>query len=195
METVRVYTDGACSKNGKEGSKASFACWFPDHKELSKSGRIPDDQPQTNNRGELYAILQAVKIVEENFPVEETKLEIYTDSQYSKNCLTVWLPGWIANGWKTSQNTPVQNKDLIEETTGLLKKFTYSISYVQAHAGIKDNEIVDRMAVAVLNPEVENVKIIHTNMEKPIEGLPIDLMGPTVSQDILINWCRDNLDK
>lgn len=195
MEVVKVYTDGACSRNGKEGSRASFACWFPNHKELSKSGRVPDDQPQTNNRGELLAILEAVKIVNEKFNPDNIELEIYTDSQYSKNCLTVWLPGWIANGWKTSQNTPVQNKDLIEETTKLLRKFKYTISYVEAHAGITDNEIVDKMAVAVLNPEVVNIKIVHTNVQKPIEGLPIELMGPPVSENTLVDWCKENLNK
>jgi ribonuclease HI len=200
MEVVRVFTDGACMKNGREGSKASYACWFPDHKQLSKSGRVPEDQNQTNNRGELLAILQAVKIADDNFASDKIILEIYTDSEYSKNCLTIWLPGWIANKWKTSTGGDVKNRDLIEETTTLLKKFKYSITHVPAHTGgfdenSKNNEIVDRMAVTVLNPEAANVKIIHTNTQKAIEGLPIDLMGPPVNEKVLVNWCRENLDK
>ena len=197
---IRVFTDGACSKNGKENAKASYACWFPDNKELSASGRVPDDQPQTNNRGELLGILEAVKIIDKNFKADEVELEIYTDSQYSKNCLTVWLAGWTANNWKTSAGGDVKNRDLIEETTSLLRKYTYVIKYVPAHTGgtdelSKHNEQVDRMAVAVLNPEVANVKIIHTNREKPIEGIPVELMGPPVNETILINWCKDNLEK
>jgi hypothetical protein len=50
------------------------------------------------------------------------------------------------------------------------------------------------MAVAVLNPEAAEVKIIHTNQAKPIEGLPIDLMGPPVSARILTDWCKHNLN-
>ena len=34
---IRVFTDGACSSNGKVGAKASYAFWIPEHKELSKA--------------------------------------------------------------------------------------------------------------------------------------------------------------
>jgi ribonuclease HI len=158
-------------------------------------------QPQTNQRGELLAIHQAVNIALEEFPDDNTELHIYTDSMYSKNCLTVWLPGWIQNNWNTSQGKPVVHRDLIEETTKLLAKFrSYIISYVPAHTGGSDeeskhNEKVDRMAVAVLNPEIADVKIIHTNTQVAIEGLPITLMGPPVGSSVLAKWCRENLDK
>jgi ribonuclease HI len=198
---VRVFTDGACSNNGKIGAKASYACWFPEHKELSKAGRIPDDQQQTNQRGELTGIYEAIKIIQEKLPYEEIELQIFTDSMYSKNCLTQWVIGWQANNWKTSSGSPVSHRDIIEDAVKRLAKFkNYCISYVPAHTGKDDelskhNEIVDKMAVAVLNPEVENLKIIHTNQEKPIEGLPIDMMGPPVSSRILTDWCRQNLEK
>lgn len=198
---VRVFTDGACSKNGREGAKASYACWFPDSPDLSKAERVPDDQPQTNQRGELLAIFEAVKIALEHFPNEETELHIYTDSMYSKNCLTVWLPGWIQNNWMNSQGKPVVHRDLIEETTKLLAKFkSYIITYVAAHTRGTDensrhNERVDRMAVAVLNPEIADIKIVHTNTQVAIEGLPIALLGPPVNGGTLVTWCRENLDK
>lgn len=198
---IKVFTDGACSKNGQEGAKASYAYYFPEYKELSKAERIPDTQPQTNQRGELAAIYEAVKTIQEKFPVEEVEVQIYTDSMYSKNCLTQWVAGWVQNNWRTSQGNPVVHRDIIEETTKLLPRFkSYTISYVAAHTGKDDelskcNEIVDKMAVAVINPEVENVKIIHTNREKPIEGFPVELMGPPVGGNIILNWCKNNLDK
>lgn len=198
---VRVFTDGACSKNGQKGARASYACWFPEHKELSKAERVPEDQPQTNQRGELMAIYQAIKIIEEKLPYEEVEVQIYTDSMYSKNCLTQWVIGWQANNWKTASGTPVSHRDVIEDAVKRLPKFkSYCISYVPAHTGKDDelskhNEVVDRMAVAVLNPEAAEVKIIRTNQEKPIEGLPIDIMGPPVNARTLTDWCRENLDK
>lgn len=203
---VSVFTDGACSSNGKEGAKASYAYYFPDHKEFSRADRVPENHPQTNNRGELMAILEAVKAMLEHFPAEETDVHIYTDSMYSKNCLTVWLPGFIERNWRTSGykgsgSNDVKNRDLIEETTRLLPRFkSYTISYVAAHTGKEDdlsryNEIVDRMAVAVLDPEVATVKIIHTNQEKPIDGFPVELMGPPVTANVILRWCKDNLDK
>lgn len=198
---VRVFTDGACSNNGKVGARASYACWFPEHKEFSKSGRVPEDQPQTNQRGELMGITEAIRIVEEKFSCDEVEVTIYTDSMYSKNCLTQWVIGWQANNWKTGAGEPVKHRDLIEDAVNRLPRFkSYCITYVPAHTGkdddlSKQNEMVDRMAVSVLNPEVADVKIIHVNTHKPIEGLPIDLMGPPVAGRILTNWCRNNLDK
>lgn len=198
---VRVFTDGACSNNGKPGAKASYACWFPDHKDYSKAGRVPETEPQTNQRGELLGIYEAIKIAEEKFPCDDTELTIYTDSMYSKNCLTQWVIGWQANKWKTGAGEPVKHRDIIEDAVNRLPRFkSYCISYVPAHTGKDDefskhNEIVDRMAVAVLNPEIAEVKLIRTNQEKPIDGLPIDLMGPPVSGRVLTEWCRTHLEK
>jgi ribonuclease HI len=198
---VRVFTDGACSKNGQQGAKASYAYYFPDHKDFSKAERVPESQSQTNQRGELMAIGEAVKTMIEKFPAQEIEVQIYTDSMYSKNCLTQWVVGWVQNNWRTSQGNPVMHRDIIEETTKLLPKFkSYTISYVAAHTGKDDelskcNDIVDRMAVGVLDPEIATVKIIHTNQEKPIEGFPVELMGPPVSANVILRWCKDNLDK
>jgi hypothetical protein len=119
---------------------------------------------------------------------------------YSKNCLTQWVIGWQSNNWKTGAGEPVKHRDLIEDAINRLPRFkSYCISYVPAHTGkddefSKNNEIVDRMAVAVLNPEVAEVKIVHTNQTKALEGLPIDLMGPPVGGRVLTEWCRDHLD-
>ena len=203
---IRVFTDGACSNNGKAGAKASYAFWVPEHKELSKADFVPTEDPQTNNRGELLAIYQAVQCIYNNFPAEEVELQVYTDSMYSKNCLTVWLPGFIERNWKTSgykgsASSDVKNRDIIEETTKLLSKFkSYILTYVAAHTGgydelSKHNEMVDRMAVAVLNPEAATIKIIHTNTQTPIEGFPVEMMGPPIAEEVLIRWCRSNFDK
>jgi hypothetical protein len=57
----------------------------------------------------------------------------------------------------------VKHRDIIEDAVNRLPCFkSYCISYVPAHTGnddelSKNNEIVDRMAVAVLNPEVAEV--------------------------------------
>ena len=197
---IQVFTDGACSNNGKADAKASYAYWFPDHKELSHAERVPDDQLQTNQRGELLAISEAVKKVEATFPSNEIDLHIFTDSTYCKNCLTSWLPGWIRTDWKNSKGAPVAHRDLIEDTSVRLSKFnSYIITYIAAHTGkddenSKNNDIVDKMAVRVLTPE-EEVKIVTTNKQVAIEGLPIFLMGPPVSEHVLLNWCYDNMDK
>ena len=196
---VDVYTDGACNHNGKKNAQASYAYYFPDHKALSFAARVPDDQPQTNNRGELTGILEAVKKAQTSFPAEEIELHIYTDSEYSKNCLTKWLTGWIAKGWKTSTGTNVINRDLIENISGRFLMFqSYTITHVRAHTGGDDeqsrnNHIVDRMAARVLNPE-EEVKIINVPSVgcSSVKG-PLQVMGPAVTETELFSWCMENL--
>ena len=196
---VVVFTDGACTNNGKAGAQASWACWFPDHPNISKAERVPESEPQTNQRGELMAISKAVEIIKANFPYE-TNIQIYTDSKYSIDCLTTWLPSWVAKNWKTSQGADVKHRDIIESTSSLLSKFEgFIFTHVKAHTGkddyeSKNNHIVDRMAVRVIDPEQEDI-VIESNTEVAIEGLPVSLMGPPVSDRVLIQWCLSNLDK
>jgi ribonuclease HI len=196
---VVAFTDGACGSNGKKSAKAAWGVWFPDHKGFSDAQLVPADQQQTNQRAELMAISQAVQIVEKHFPYD-TDIHIFTDSEYSRNCLTTWLPSWLSNNWKTKANKDVCHRDLIEETTTRLSKFnSFTITHVDAHTGGSDynsvnNAIVDGMATKVLNPEAE-VKVITTNTEVALEGFPLTLMGPPVSDANIHTWCRNNLDK
>jgi ribonuclease HI len=197
---IVAFTDGACENNGKKNARASWGVWFPDHKELSKAEAVPADQQQTNQRGELMAISKAVQIVEANFP-HDTDIHIFTDSEYSKNCLTTWLPSWLANNWKTKAGKDVCHRDIIEDCSTRLAKFnSFIFTHVDAHTGGDDynsvnNAIVDKMATRVLNPDMdEDVKVIK-NTQVAIEGFPLALMGPPVSDKAIHLWCRANLDK
>jgi len=197
---VEIYTDGACSRNGKKDAKAAWAFYLPEHKSVSKEGRVPEDETQTNQRGELMAISEAVKAAEIAFPVLETELKIYTDSVYSKKCLTEWLAAWIRNNWKTSQGGDVIHRDLIEDTSNRLSRFkSFNLTYVKAHTGgtdeqSKNNHIVDRMATRVLVPDVE-VKEIVSNTEEALEGCPLKLMGAPIGERELVTWCLANIGK
>jgi ribonuclease HI len=195
---VVVYTDGACTANGRAGAKASYGYYFPEHASLSNAQRVPDDQPQTNNRGELLAILTAVEKAISSFAAEDTDLYVYTDSDYSKNCLTKWIPGWIKKGWKTAGGEPVKNRDLIEQISGRLILFqSHSINWIRAHTGggdehSKNNHIVDRMAVEVLEGKPIDTRSLPI---KIVEGCPLQLMGPPIPEKELVNWCLKNQDK
>ena len=192
---VVAYTDGACSKNGRAGAKAAWAFYLPDHHSLSDAGKISDDEPQTNNRGELTAILRCVDKVLSSFAPSDVALHVFTDSDYSKNCLTKWVMGWMRNGWKTAEGKPVSNRDLIEEISGKLVMFeSYCITWVRAHTGgtdehSKNNEIVDRLATEVLEGPKETKKI------EVALGCPLQLMGPPIDEKDLVKWCLANLDK
>jgi ribonuclease HI len=194
---ISLFTDGACKSNGKRGAQGSYAYYFPDHPEWSGAFRIPEGEQQTNNRGELRAIHAGVKKALE-MTGGSGELCIFTDSTYSRDCLTKWIPGWLKNQWKTAEGKDVSHRDLIEETVMLLTKFTrHQVTYVRAHTGGKDensvnNDIVDKMAVRVLVPE--EVKPISTT-ESVFPGLDFKMMGPPVDYDLIVQWCLKNQDK
>ena len=196
---MRVFTDGACSHNGRPGAKAGYAVWFPDAKHLSESHRVPDSEAQTNQRAELSAIHRAVMILDANgYHGEDIK--IYTDSEYSINCLTKWISGWVSRGWKTSEGKDVLHRDLIQATSTLLSKFkSHRFVHVRAHTGNEDdlskqNDMVDRMARATIDETVKVVEPGGVPEDALFEGCPLRLLGPPVSQASVVTWIRENLD-
>ena len=86
MKHVDIYTDGACSGNPGAGGWAAILSYKGIEKELS--GYMKDT---TNNRMELFAIIQGLKQLK-----ERCEVTVYSDSAYSLN---PFLEGWI-DGWK-----------------------------------------------------------------------------------------------
>jgi ribonuclease HI len=195
---MRIFTDGSCIGNGRKGAKAGFAVWVPDHPSLSIAERVPADQPQTNNRAELSAIHRAARILDEG-GYHDSDVVIYTDSQYSIDCLTKWLPGWRSRGWKTAGGGDVLHRDLIESTSTLLSKCkSYRFHHVRAHTGGGDdlsvnNDRVDRMAYATVDETVVVPPAVAEASADILPGCPLRLVGPPVSQPELTAWIRANL--
>jgi len=193
---VRVFTDGACSNNGRKDAKAGYAVWFPEHRAFSTSGRVPSNQNQTNQRAEMSAIHAAVDVLERNGYRDED-IVIYTDSDYCINCLTKWIPGWVSRGWKTSEGKDVLHRDLIEDISTRLSKFkSYRFHHVRAHTGGTDdlsinNDIVDKMARGT----IEDVKVVTPPaMDEIFPGCPLRIMGSPVPQADILAWVRTHLD-
>lgn len=193
---MRVFTDGACSHNGRPGAKAGYGVWFPDHPDMSEAEKLLDTQPQTNQRAELTAIARAIVILDEK-GFHDVDVVIYTDSDYSINCLTKWISGWISRGWKTSAGGDVLHRDLIEETFKRLSKLkSHRFIHVRAHTGgtddlSKNNDVVDRMARGTID---DSVKVVPSQVTDTLfEGCPLQLLGPPVSQNHILTWMKTNL--
>jgi ribonuclease HI len=195
---MRVFTDGSCTSNGRKGAKAGFAAWFPDHPSWSSAFRVPDDQDQTNNRAELSAIQLAVKTLEDRGEID-SDLVIYSDSEYSINCLTSWLPGWMSRGWKTAAGKDVLHQDLIKDITSRLSKFkSHRFVHVKAHTGglddlSKQNAVVDKMAQDVVNGVVPRPEV-PVVVDELFPGCPLRIMGGPIQQKDIIAWVRSSLD-
>lgn len=134
-----VHTDGAYSRMNDEGSAAWIICDGMDNEKYRNSWKI---KKQTNNRAELWAIIDAML----NLPEDAKNIRIETDSQYALNTLS---RKWHRNA----------NSDLFEffDNITLLCDLKIDWVWVKGHSGDKYNEICDKMCQEVLgyDPSIE----------------------------------------
>lgn len=147
-----VYTDGSSLENGTKYARAGFGVWFGDGDERNISKPLKGSV-QTNNRAELTAILEALKMLD-MCKLTMKDITIVSDSQYSIKCVTVWIMKWEKNNWLTAKKTSVKNKDLITQIYILMKEFVnLNYRYIKAHTGKSDkhsigNAMADKLAVS-----------------------------------------------
>ena len=143
---INVFTDGACSNNGKQNAKAGIGVFFEENDPRNVSRRV--DGKQTNNTAELTAIVVVFDILRED--IEQGKnIIIHSDSEYSINCMTKWGVKWAQDNW--SKKT-IKNLDLVKKGYELFQQYpNVSISHVKAHTESMDplsvgNRGADRLA-------------------------------------------------
>jgi len=128
-----IYTDGSCIKNNPKDSTGPGGWGFVILGDVVIEGS-GGELDTTNNRMEIQAVLEALKICGES-------VKIHTDSMYVMNC---------AKGvWKRKLNT-----DLWKEYDSLTEHKTITWEKVKAHSGDVWNEYVDRLA----NAETQKIK-------------------------------------
>ena len=138
MNTVTIYTDGACSGNPGPGGWGAILEWNGVEKELHGG-----ENPTTNNRMELTAVIVALETLKEACIVE-----LYSDSKYVIDARTKgWLASWRKNGWRKSDKKPVLNIDLWERLLPQLARHEMHYHWVKGHAENEKNNRCDKMAV------------------------------------------------
>lgn len=138
MKKVDIYTDGACSGNPGMGGWGAILVYQGKEKELSGY-----ENPTTNNRMELTAVIEALSALKE--PCE---IRLTTDSKYVCDSVTKgWVYSWQKNGWKKADKKPALNVDLWEKLLLLLEKHQVTWNWVKGHAGHPYNERCDALAV------------------------------------------------
>ena len=136
MRKVEIYTDGACSGNPGPGGWAALLRAGKHERELSGA-----EADTTNNRMELTAALRALEALNRSCHVV-----LHTDSRYLQQGMNGWLENWKRNGWKRKDRKPVLNADLWRALDTACVRHQVEWRWVQAHAGIADNERVDQLA-------------------------------------------------
>lgn len=100
---VQVCVDGLCLNNGKKDPRAGAEIFYRPGNARNTAVCVPGRQ--TNNRGEILAILTA--LIQAN---PHKKISIYSDSEYAIKMLTEWAPDKHSIGWN------VENGDLLSDT-------------------------------------------------------------------------------
>lgn len=145
LETV--YTDGACSKNGRLGATAGVGVfWGPDD---ARNVSRPTKGLSTNNVAELEGIEEALEQMIAD-PRDDVEYRLVTDSGYAMKALLTWYDTWKRNGFCKSNGEPVLNLELIQRTKALIDKLGDKVRFfhVRGHQDIQGNEAADDLAVA-----------------------------------------------
>lgn len=144
-DNIVIYTDGACYNNPGPGAYAAII--LDEDKEIE----ITDFEPSTtNNRMELEAVIEALKVVRKN-----KKIILYSDSNYVVKGINEWIKTWKSRGWKTSSNKAVKNRDLWEKLDEEISKKNVQLKKVKAHSGDEYNEKVDSLAKEEIDKNIK----------------------------------------
>ena len=136
MKKIDIYTDGACRGNPGPGGWGALLIYKDTDKTI-----YGGEKNTTNNRMEMTAIIEALKIVK-----MDCNITLYTDSKYVMDGITKWLLNWKKKGWMTSNKKPVKNKDLWQVLEESISKHNIEWRWVKGHAGIPGNEKADELA-------------------------------------------------
>ena len=143
MKHVDIYTDGACVGNPGPGGWAAIIISENQKKELFGGEKLT-----TNNRMELTAAIKALEYCdkEEKKQLSLKQIKIYTDSNYLKEGITVWVNTWQKNNWKTSDKKNVKNVDLWKKLIDLVTAKQIEWNWIKGHSDDPLNELADKLA-------------------------------------------------
>ena len=138
-EKVKIFTDGACSGNPGAGGYGVVLQYKGNEKTLSGG-----EANTTNNRMELTGVIEGLKALKRPCDVILT-----TDSKYIVDAITKgWVYKWKAQNWMRDKKSPALNSDLWKELLPLLEIHNVEFVWVKGHAGHRENEICDSLAVS-----------------------------------------------
>ena len=136
MESVQIYTDGACKGNPGPGGWGALMVAGNNQKELWGG-----ESNTTNNRMELMAAIQALESL-----TRPCLVQLNSDSSYVLKGITDWMPNWKKRGWKTAARAPVKNEDLWRRLDASIARHEIEWKWVKGHSGDTGNDRADALA-------------------------------------------------
>ena len=135
---VTLYTDGACSGNPGPGGYGAILIYKGIERELSGGEPIT-----TNNKMEIMAVIQGLKILK-----EACNVTVYSDNAYVVNAIKQgWIKSWKKNNWRKNDGSEVKNVDLWTELDRLMNFHSVNFVKVKGHSDNVYNNRCDKLAV------------------------------------------------
>tara|TARA_B110000438_G_C15565032_1_gene542851 strand:+ start:257 stop:703 length:447 start_codon:yes stop_codon:yes gene_type:complete len=140
---ILIYTDGSCLGNPGPGGWAAIIIEEDKEKKIHGGEKLT-----TNNRMELTAAIKALEYYEMKKGEQPSlnNIKIFTDSNYVKDGITIWINKWEKNNWKTSDKKNVKNVDLWKKLKELTKSNKVNWYWVKGHSNNPMNDLVDSLA-------------------------------------------------
>jgi ribonuclease HI len=144
LPLVTIFTDGGADPNPGPGGWGAVLL----HPASGKTRELSGAEPYTtNNRMELTAAIRSLEALE-----ARSEVQLFTDSQYLKKGITLWLRGWVARGWVRKEGE-LKNEDLWRRLAELVELHKIHWGWVKGHAGHRHNERADRLATAAMREQ------------------------------------------
>lgn len=131
MKQVSLFCDGSSLGNPGAGGYCGILRYKGSEK-IVRGG----EAMTTNNRMELRAVIESLKVLKE--PCE---VELVSDSSYVVKGINEWLEGWVKKEF-----AKVKNPDLWREYIEVAKPHKVRALWVKGHAGHAENERCDTIA-------------------------------------------------
>ena len=146
---IYVYTDGACSNNGKPDAKGGVGVFFSDSDPRNLSVPLDPDEKQTNNVAELSAIIAAYYILEADIDANKTIL-ICSDSSIAIGWTTTTGEKYAKTNWQKKKGV-IPNVELNKKAYELFRdKENIKFLKVAAHTTAMDKHSVGNRGADLL---------------------------------------------
>ena len=140
-----VYTDGACSNNGRENAKAGIGIFLG--QDDPRNVCEPVEGKQSNNTAELTAIIKSWHIIKNDILMGK-RVTIVSDSVYAIRCASSYGEKCSGQGWKKD----IPNKDLVKIAFEIYHdQQNVQFMHIKAHTNNQDvhslgNDGADKLA-------------------------------------------------
>jgi len=135
-EEIHVFTDGACTNNGKANARAGIGIYFGKNDPRNVSKELYKGK-KSNNVAELTALICVGTILGEEITAGVV-VNVYTDSEYARRCCGEYGAKCEKKGWvkKKKNGELIPNAELVKYAYELYKGCgNVRFQHVDAHTG------------------------------------------------------------